>query len=177
MKSGKKEVATAIVYGALDQVQATLLQKQKAADAFNEKKEEKGEEGEGKGVKGKLVQAKNISALSRTHTLKDSPELRAFTLKKFEDVLGNVTPSVEVRSRRVGGATYQVPVEVRSKRGMALAMRWLISNAKSRAEKNMASRLASEILDALEGRGGAVKRKDNMHKMAKANQAFAHYGW
>ena len=89
----------------------------------------------------------------------------------------NVTPMVEVKSRRVGGSTYQVPVEIRATRRRALAMRWLAEFASKRNEKTMVQRLANEILDALEGRGGAVKKREDTHRMAKANQAFAHYRW
>ena len=95
----------------------------------------------------------------------------------FEKALNNVRPSVEVKSRRVGGATYQVPIEVRPARQMALAMRWLVASAQKRSEKNMALRLAAELNDAIENRGSAVKKREEMHKMAKANQAFAHFRW
>jgi small subunit ribosomal protein S7 len=95
----------------------------------------------------------------------------------FESILNNVRPSVEVKSRRVGGATYQVPVEVRSSRSTALAMRWVVDAAKSRSERGMMLRLAGELMDAHENRGGAVKKREDMHRMAKANQAFAHYRW
>ncbi len=93
----------------------------------------------------------------------------------FESALELVAPSVEVKSRRVGGATYQVPVEVRPSRRTALAMRWLVESARRRGEKSMAMRLAGEILDASEGRGAAVKRREDTHRMAEANKAFAHY--
>src|SRR5215831_10845053 len=93
----------------------------------------------------------------------------------FEKALEAVAPYIEVKSRRVGGATYQVPVEVRPSRRQALAMRWLVDNARSRGEKSMASRLAGEIADASEGRGGAVKKREDTHRMAEANKAFSHY--
>ena len=96
-------------------------------------------------------------------------------VKLFTDALDNVKPQLEVRSRRVGGATYQVPVEVRPSRRQALAMRWLVDNARGRGEKSMAARLAGEIFDAAEGRGGAVKKREDTHRMAEANKAFAHY--
>ena len=89
--------------------------------------------------------------------------------------LDNIRPSLEVRSRRVGGATYQVPVEVRPVRRMALAMRWLRESAKKRSEKSMPQRLAGELLDAAEGRGGAMKKRDEVHRMAEANKAFSHF--
>ena len=95
----------------------------------------------------------------------------------FEKVMDNVRPTVEVRSRRVGGATYQVPVEVRPKRSMALGMRWMVQAARNRGEKGMVSRLAAEMYEALEGRGAAVKKREETHRMAKANQAFAHFRW
>ncbi len=95
----------------------------------------------------------------------------------FESALDNVRPSVEVKSRRVGGATYQVPIEVRAARQIALAMRWLVESAQKRGEKTMALRLAAELLDAIQNRGSAVKKREDMHRMAKANQAFAHFRW
>ncbi|RUR15158.1 30S ribosomal protein S7 [Legionella sp. km535] len=98
-------------------------------------------------------------------------------LRYFEDALDNVRPSVEVRSRRVGGATYQVPVEVRHDRSIALGMRWIVQAARSRGEKGMMLRLAGELMDAYESKGSAVKKREDTHKMAKANQAFAHFRW
>ena len=96
-------------------------------------------------------------------------------LEVFIAAIGNVKPVVEVRSRRVGGANYQVPVEVRPVRRLALAMRWLKEAAQKRSEKSMAQRLAGELLDATEGRGGAMKKRDEVHRMAEANRAFSHY--
>ena len=98
-------------------------------------------------------------------------------LHVFHQALDNVKPSVEVRSRRVGGATYQVPIEVRSDRGQALAIRWLIAAARSRSENTMTQRLSSELLDASGNRGAAVKKREDTHRMADANKAFAHYRW
>jgi small subunit ribosomal protein S7 len=95
----------------------------------------------------------------------------------LDSALERVQPMVEVKSRRVGGATYQVPVEVRSARQMALAMRWLVDSARKRSEKSMTDRLASELLEAAEGRGAAVKKREDVHRMAEANKAFAHYRW
>ena len=94
-----------------------------------------------------------------------------------QQALDNVKPVVEVKSRRVGGATYQVPVEVRPERRVTLAMRWIVLYARDRGEKTMRERLAAEFLDAANGRGNAVKKKDDTHKMAEANKAFAHYRW
>lgn len=96
-------------------------------------------------------------------------------LEFFEVALGNIRPGIEVKSRRVGGATYQVPIEVRWDRGIALAMRWLVGAARARGEKGMMLRLAGELADAFEHKGAAVKRRETMHQMAKANQAFAHF--
>ena len=95
----------------------------------------------------------------------------------LHDVISACQPDVEVRSRRVGGATYQVPVEVRVERQQALSIRWIVGAAKKRGERGMAARLKSEFLDALQGRGGAFKKKEDVHRMAEANRAFAHYRW
>jgi small subunit ribosomal protein S7 len=97
--------------------------------------------------------------------------------KVFKDALENVKPSVEVRSRRVGGATYQVPTEVRETRRLALAIRWLIDACRGRGEKQMLLKLASELMDAANNRGGAVKKREDTHRMAEANRAFSHYRW
>ncbi len=126
MYDGKKSVAEAIVYGALDQVEAKA---------------------------------------------KSDP------LAVFRQALDNVAPAIEVRSRRVGGATYQVPVEVRNERRQALAIRWLIAAARGRNENTMEERLSGELLDAANNRGTAVKKREDTHKMAEANRAFSHYRW
>jgi small subunit ribosomal protein S7 len=99
------------------------------------------------------------------------------SIELLSAALDNVKPAVEVKSRRVGGATYQVPVEVRSTRRQTLAMRWVIEAAQSRSEKSMAQRLAAELLDASENRGAAVRKREDVHRMADANKAFAHYRW
>ena len=104
-------------------------------------------------------------------------ELNRPGLEIFEQAVRNATPALEVRSRRVGGATYQVPVEVRPVRRQTLAMRWIIDAARKRSEKSMAHRLAHELLDAAENRGTAVKKKEDTHRMAEANKAFSHYRW
>ncbi|MBL4910959.1 MAG: 30S ribosomal protein S7 [Alteromonadaceae bacterium] len=98
-------------------------------------------------------------------------------LELFETALDNIRPQVEVKSRRVGGSTYQVPVEVRPVRRNALAMRWLVEAARKRGEKSMAQRLANEMLDASDSKGSAVKKREDVHRMAEANKAFAHYRW
>jgi len=126
MFDGKKSVAEAIVYGALD----------------------------------KMAKKSGGDALALFHT-----------------ALDNVKPSLEVRSRRVGGATYQVPVEVRANRRQTLAMRWVIEAATARSEKSMAHRLAAELMEAAENRGAAVRKREDTHRMAEANKAFAHYRW
>ena len=126
MYAGKKSVAEAIVYGALD-----------------------------------LVEGKT----------KSNP------IGVFQQALDNVMPAIEVRSRRVGGATYQVPVEVRTVRRQALGIRWLITAARGRNEKTMTERLSAELLDASNNRGNAVKKREDTHKMAEANRAFSHYRW
>lgn len=98
-------------------------------------------------------------------------------LKAFEQALDNVRPMIEVKSRRVGGSTYQVPTEIRSSRRTALGMRWVITYARNRSERGMAAKLAGELLDAANNRGAAVKKREDTHKMAEANKAFAHYRW
>ncbi|MFC7396481.1 30S ribosomal protein S7 [Chelatococcus sp. GCM10030263] len=126
MRDGKKSVAEAIVYGALD-----------------------------------IIEQK----------LKTEP------LSVFKQALDNVAPAIEVRSRRVGGATYQVPVEVRNERRQALAIRWLIQAARARNDKTMVERLSSELMDASSNRGSAVKKREDTHRMAESNRAFSHYRW
>lgn len=148
MTNGKKSLAEKIVYGSLFRVLRNVQGK-------------KGDEEGGQGSGGVQL----------------SPEDKIAAIKAFEKALENVSPSVEVKSRRVGGSTYQVPVEVRPKRRAALAMRWLVSFASKRNEKTMIARLANEITDAINGRGASVKKREDVHRMAKANQAFAHYRW
>lgn len=149
MVDGKKTVAESIVYGAIE-----ILERK----ASNENK--KSAEGEaGSSDAGDAISAKSAG------------------LKMFHDALKNVKPKLEVRSRRVGGATYQVPVEVASGRSMALAMRWIIDAARKRSENTMVDRVANELLDAANERGNAVKKKEDTHKMADANKAFAHFRW
>jgi small subunit ribosomal protein S7 len=103
--------------------------------------------------------------------------MREDPLKMFKKAMENVKPVLEVKARRVGGATYQVPVEIRSSRRTALAMRWLITYARARGEKTMMERLAAEIIDAANNRGSSIKKREDTHKMAEANKAFAHYRW
>ena len=98
-------------------------------------------------------------------------------LNVFNDAINNIRPTVEVRSRRVGGATYQVPVEVKSKRSQALALRWLIDASRKRKDKNMSDKIFNEIYDAYQNKGSAIKKKEDTHKMAESNKAFAHFRW
>lgn len=149
MKNGKKAVAEKIVYGALQRLDVRLKDKSKKVD----KDEETG--GEASGAK------KSFDA--------------GALLDIFDQALDNIRPNVEVRARRVGGSTYQIPVEVRPSRRTALAMRWLKVAASQRSEKTMAQRLSAEILDAYDNKGIAVKKREDTHRMAKANQAFAHF--
>lgn len=160
MRAGKKSIAERIVYSAL-----TML-----TDRLKKDVKTDGEGDSGKGGKGGKSGAAGVTKGKGQHTKEEVLE----TLKK---ALDNVAPTVEVKSRRVGGATYQVPVEVAIDRGHALAMRWVVDAAKSRSEKTMALRLAAELHEACMGRGASVKTRDDVHRMAKANQAFAHYRW
>ncbi len=98
-------------------------------------------------------------------------------IKIFNEAINNIKPTVEVRSRRVGGATYQVPVEVKNKRAQALAIRWLVDSARKRKDKNMSDRIFNELYDAYEKKGAAVKKREDVHKMAESNKAFAHFRW
>ena len=123
---------------------------------------------------GKKISAEKIvyEALEKIRTKsKDEP------ITVFNDAINNVRPTVEVRSRRVGGATYQVPVEVKTKRSQALALRWLIDASRKRKDKKMSDKLFNEIYDAYQNRGSAIKKKEDTHKMAESNKAFAHFRW
>lgn len=151
MLDGKKSVAERIVYGALTKV------------AIRNDSERDTDDGESGGT--------GSSALLM------SEGSRKQALESLKKALDNVSPRVEVKSRRVGGSTYQVPVEVRADRRDAVGMRLLVTHAAKRGEKTMAERLANEIKDAVQNRGGAVKKCEDIHKMAEANKAFAHYRW
>lgn len=151
MKSGKKSVAERIVYGALDIV-AVVMKGGQIADM----------------TKPRAQDAASIY---------NSDAARAHALEYLDQAMANIMPVVEVRSRRVGGSTYQVPVEVRSARRVALGMKWLIGYAQKRSEKSMVSRLANELMDAIAGRGAAVKKREEVHRMAEANKAFSHFNW
>ena len=126
-----------------------------------------------------MIDGKKSVAESIVYNAMDRVESRVkrSPIEIFTEALDNIKPSVEVRSRRVGGATYQVPVEVRPERREALAIRWLIDASRKRGENTMEERLAAELLDAVNGRGTAVKKREDTHKMADANKAFSHYRW
>jgi small subunit ribosomal protein S7 len=126
-----------------------------------------------------MLDGKKATAEGIVYTALEVVEARAKKdpIGVFHDALNNVKPGIEVRSRRVGGATYQVPVEVRSERAQALAIRWLISAARNRSENTMSARLSGELLDASNNRGNAVKKREDTHRMAEANRAFSHYRW
>ena len=121
-----------------------------------------------KGVAAKIVYDAIDKLKSKT---KDDP------INIFNEAINNIKPTVEVRSRRVGGATYQVPVEVKSKRSQALAIRWLVDASRKRKDKHMADKMFNEIFDAYERKGSAIKKKEDVHKMAESNKAFAHFRW
>ena len=126
-----------------------------------------------------MLQGKKSVAESIVYGALETIEAKAKSdpLAVFQQALDNVMPSIEVRSRRVGGATYQVPVEVRSVRRQALGIRWIIAAARERSEKTMTERLSGELLDASNNRGNAVKKREDTHRMAEANRAFSHYRW
>jgi small subunit ribosomal protein S7 len=126
-----------------------------------------------------MEQGKKSVAENIVYTALDAIEARTRRepLGVFHDALANVRPGIEVRSRRVGGATYQVPVEVRPDRSQALAIRWLIGAARNRSENTMSARLSGELMDAANNRGTAVKKREDTHRMAEANRAFSHYRW
>jgi small subunit ribosomal protein S7 len=166
MLSGKKSIAEGIVYDAL----ATLVERLKKEDV-----EEDSSKG-GKGAKASASKGPRHTSHSASRPLSQNPEHEEI-LASLKRALDNVAPTVEVKSRRVGGATYQVPIEVAAERGHALAMRWIVYAARKRSEKTMALRLAGELIDACANRGTSVKTRDDVHRMAKANQAFAHYRW
>jgi small subunit ribosomal protein S7 len=126
-----------------------------------------------------MLDGKKAVAEGIVYTAMETVEARAKRdpIGVFHDALNNVKPGIEVRSRRVGGATYQVPVEVRAERSQALAIRWLISAARARSENTMSARLSGELMDAANNRGNAVKKREDTHRMAEANRAFSHYRW
>ncbi|MEZ0495803.1 30S ribosomal protein S7 [Sphingomonas sp. IW22] len=126
-----------------------------------------------------MLDGKKAVAEGIVYSALDTVEARAKRdpIGVFHDALNNIKPGIEVRSRRVGGATYQVPVEVRPERAQALAIRWLIASARNRSENTMSARLSGELMDAANNRGNAVKKREDTHRMAEANRAFSHYRW
>lgn len=165
MRAGKKSIAEKIVYSALNMLADRL------------KKESKSEgDSEGDSVKGAKAKKAGSTTAAKSKSQAGSHS-HDEVLEGLTRALNSVAPTVEVKSRRVGGATYQVPIEVAQDRGHALAMRWIVQAAKGRSEKTMALRLAAELHEACMGRGASVKTRDDVHRMAKANQAFAHYRW
>lgn len=154
MIDGKKTKAQHILYSAIDNVVERVKKDYDPSKQSDRSGSEEGEAGSGS---------------NQSHA--------ADPVSVLQQVIDNIRPAVEVKGRRVGGSTYQVPVEVNERRGIALAMRWLKSAANSRSEKSMSAKLAGEFYDAYYNRGSAAKKREDTHRMAKANQAFAHYRW
>ena len=163
MLDGKKGVAQKIVYGAFARIEEEAGKP--ALEVFEEAMNNIMLDGK-KGVAQKIV----YGAFAKVEEKSGKPALEV-----FEEAMNNIMPVLEVKARRIGGATYQVPIEVRPERRQALGLRWLTMFSRKRSEKTMEDRLANEILDAANNTGSAVKRKEDMHKMAEANKAFAHY--
>ena len=153
MKSGKKSVAEKIVYESLDELYTRYNQQNKVTT--DEEKAPK----------------------ATAHSKRRDADHLSDKVNLFKSILDKVKPTVEVRSRRIGGATYQIPMPVDTDRGIALAMRWIVYAARDRNEHGMMMRLANELFDALHDKGVSIKKRDDTHKMAKANQAFAHFRW
>ena len=174
MNDGKKYLAERIVYTALDDV-VTQIQADKKYQSLLDEQDE-GDDGRGRREGGAQPAQSNVTT-EEEDTIRISLSTRKLALSAFKKALSKVTPSVEVKSRRVGSSTYQVPVEIRPTRRATLGMRWLIKYAKQRLEKTMSKRLACEILDAIQERGGAIEKCKDVHRMARANKAFAHYRW
>jgi small subunit ribosomal protein S7 len=160
MRRGKKACAENVFYQSLDQ-----LVSRKGGKIKDASEKEASEEGKAKVARKKFA------------SIREDQEAREVALSLFQEVLDKIKPLVEVKSRRVGGANYQVPMEVSQERGRALAMRWLIEGANARAEKGMTMKLAGEMCDALEGKGNARKKREETHRIAEANRAFAHFRW
>lgn len=171
MRDGKKSIAEKVVYKALDEV--VVRMKKNQPKKVSKKDEDDGSEGEG-GRGGSGSVGSNIDFSKISASVYEDLSAREAALSVLKKALDNVTPNVEVKSRRVGGSTYQVPVEVRANRRKTLAMRWMVEHAGKRNEKTMILRLANEIIEACDRRGGAYKKREDVHRMAKANQAFSH---
>ena len=165
MYDGKRGVAAKIVYDAIEKIKTKS--KDEPINIFNEAINNIMYDGK-RGVAAKIV----YDAIEKIKTKsKDEP------INIFNEAINNIKPTVEVRSRRVGGATYQVPVEVKSKRAQALAIRWLVDSARKRKDKHMSDKIFNELYDAYEKKGSAVKKREDVHKMAESNKAFAHFRW
>ena len=165
MYDGKRGIASKIVYDAIEKIKTKS--KEDPINIFNEAINNIMYDGK-RGVATKIV----YDAIEKIKTKsKDEP------INIFNEAINNIKPTVEVRSRRVGGATYQVPVEVKSKRAQALAIRWLVESARKRKDKHMSDKIFNELYDAYERKGAAVKKKEDVHKMAESNKAFAHFRW
>ena len=185
MYDGKRGVAAKIVYDAIEKIKTKS--KDEPINIFNEaiNNIKPTVEVRSRRVGGATyqvpveVKSKRAQALA-IRWLVDSARKRKdkhMSDKIFNEAINNIKPTVEVRSRRVGGATYQVPVEVKSKRAQALAIRWLVDSARKRKDKNMSDKIFNEIFDAYQNRGSAIKKKEDTHKMAESNKAFAHFRW
>ena len=164
MRNGKKSIAEKIVYAALDVVAKQAKSKSTKQIDDSDKDEKK-------------ISEQKQSSFSKSKSIRNNESVRVLALDIFKMALEKIMPNVEVKSRRVGGSTYQVPIEIRTARRQTLARRWIVEHANKRNERTMVLCLAHEILDAVEGRGGAIKKREDVHRMAKANQAFAHYRW
>ena len=185
MYDGKKVIAEKIIYDAIDKIKSKV--KEEPINVFNEaiNNIKPTVEVRSRRVGGATyqvpveVKSKRSQALA-LRWLIDAPRKRKdknMSDKIFNEAINNIKPTVEVRSRRVGGATYQVPVEVKSKRAQALAIRWLVESARKRKDKHMADKIFNELYDAYEKKGAAVKKREDVHKMAESNKAFAHFRW
>jgi len=161
MRAGKKSVAEKAVYGALDLVVKKLKDSGKLSAIHNH--DDEGGEG-------------SVS-LKPTGDIRKDNASRTAALNAFKDALDKVTPTVEVKSRRVGGSTYQVPVEIPADRRSSMAMRWIIKHAQEKVGRSMTEGLSAELIDCYQNQGSTIKKKDETHRMAEANRAFAHYKW
>lgn len=165
MREGKKSIAQKIVYQSLESLSHRVKKEHKSDDDSDS--------GKSSSAGKSSVRAKKSDVAQVSHTDAQHDE----SLDMLRKSLDNIAPPVEVKSRRVGGATYQVPVEVPKDRGFALAMRWVVDAAKGRSEKTMADKLSAELYDAYHNRGASIKKRQDVMRMAEANKAFAHYRW
>lgn len=165
MREGKKSIAQKIVYRSLEALSLRVKKEHKSSD--------EGDAGDAGGKAGGRSKKASVAVVKHVESEGQHEE----SLELLRKALGNIAPPVEVKSRRVGGATYQVPVEVPMDRGLALAMRWVVDAAKGRSEKTMADKLSAELYDAYYSRGASIKKRQDVIRMADANKAFAHYRW